>query len=58
MVESSGELRLKPRSVSSWCSSTNANTETRGEPNAIPAQAAASSIHAATTMITPGATST
>jgi hypothetical protein len=32
--------------------------DTRGAPNVIPAQAAGSSIHAATTMTTPGAAST
>jgi hypothetical protein len=32
--------------------------DTRGAPNVIPAQAAGSSIHAATTTITPGAAST
>jgi hypothetical protein len=58
MVESSRELRLKPCSISSWCSSISADNMTRGAPNAIPAQATGSSIHAATTMTTPGATST
>jgi hypothetical protein len=58
MIESSRELRLKPRSISSQCSSASADIDTRGAPNVIPAQAAGSSIHAAMTMTTPGATST
>jgi hypothetical protein len=58
MVGSSRELRLKPLSMSRWCNSTSADITTRGAPNPIPAQATESSIHAATTMTTPGATST
>jgi hypothetical protein len=58
MVGSSEELRLIPCSISSCCSSPSADIDTRGVPSAIPAQAAASSIQAATTMTTPGAAST
>jgi hypothetical protein len=58
MVGSSGELRLIPCSISNRCSSLSADIDTRGVPSAIPAQAAGSSIQAATTMTKPGDTST
>jgi hypothetical protein len=57
MFGSSGELRLKPRSVSKRFRSISADVATRGVPIAIAAQAAGSSIHAAINVTTPGAAS-
>jgi hypothetical protein len=44
--------------ISRWCSSARAASATRGAPISISAQATGSSIHAATTVTTPGAAST
>lgn len=52
------ELRLKPRSTRSRCKSLRAATSARGAPIFMPAQTAESNIQAASTIITPGATST
>jgi hypothetical protein len=57
LVGSSRKLCLKPRSVSRECRSTSADTDTRGAPSFIPAQATGSSIRAAATMTTLGAVS-
>ena len=46
MFEPPLEHRLEPRSISRWCRSASADTDTRGGPSSIPAQAAGSSIHA------------
>src|SRR4051812_28908913 len=58
MFEPPPEHRPEPRSISRRCRSARAATDTRGGPSSIPAQATGSSIHAATTVTTPGATST
>jgi len=49
--------RRKPSAISRWCRSTNAGRATRGFPISMPTQATGSSIHAATSVTTPRATS-
>ena len=53
-----GELRRRPRSSKTRLSSVSASTEAWGAPSCMPAHAPWSSIQLATTMTTPGVTST